>query len=54
MLTVVECNLKASFRIATTLRCWGGHYSFPWIAPLTLDLYLIMPSVKQGGIRCHI
>ena len=25
---------KAPFSIATTARCRGGHYSFPWIAPL--------------------
>ena len=29
----------------------GGHYSFPWIAPLTLDTYLLLLSVKQGGIK---
>ena len=29
---VVEGNQKASFSIATTLRCRGGRYSFPWIA----------------------
>ena len=28
-----------------------GHYSFPWIAPLTLDPYLIMQSVKQRSIN---
>ena len=27
-------NLKVPFSIATTLRCRGGRYSFPWIAPL--------------------
>ena len=25
---------KAPFLIDTTPRCWGGHYTFPWIAPL--------------------
>ena len=30
--TVVEGNQKASFSIATTPRCRGGFYSFPWIA----------------------
>ena len=29
------------------------HYSFPWIVPLTLDPYLIMLGVKQGGIKYH-
>ena len=31
--TVVEGNQKAPFSIATTPRCRGGCYSFPWIAP---------------------
>ena len=31
---VVEGDLKAPFSVATTLKCRGGHYSFPWIAPL--------------------
>ena len=34
MVTIVEGDLKAPFSIATTPRCRGGHYSFPWIAPL--------------------
>ena len=53
MTTVVEGDLKASFSIATTLRCRGVCNSFTWIAPLTLDPYLIMLSVKQGGIKYH-
>ena len=32
--TVVDGDQKAPFSIATTSRCRGGHYSFPWIAPL--------------------
>ena len=32
--TVVEGDQKAPFSIATALRCVGGRYSFPWIAPL--------------------
>ena len=32
--TIVEGDLKAPFSIATTPRCSGGRYSFPWIAPL--------------------
>ena len=52
-LTVVEGHPKASYSIVTTLRCRGGCYSFPWIASLTLDPYLIMLSVKQGGIKYH-
>ena len=34
--TVVESDQKALFSIATTLKCRGGHYSFPWIASLYL------------------
>ena len=34
LVTVVEGDQKAPFSIATTLRCRGGRYSFPWIAPL--------------------
>ena len=32
--TIVEGNQKAPFSTATTPRCRGGRYSFPWIAPL--------------------
>ena len=32
--TVFKGNQKAPFSMATALRCRGGHYSFPWIAPL--------------------
>ena len=32
--TVVKSDPKAPFSIATTQRCKGGRYSFPWIAPL--------------------
>ena len=34
MATVVGGDEKASFSIATTLTCRGGHDYFPWIAPL--------------------
>ena len=50
---LVEGDLKANFSITTTLICRGGCYSFPWIAPLHLDMYLIMLSDKQGGIKYH-
>ena len=39
--------------IAFPPTCMGGRYSFPWYTPLTLDPYLIMPRVKQGGIEYH-
>ena len=32
--TLVKCDLKAPFSIATTLRCRGGRHFIPWIAPL--------------------
>ena len=32
--TLVEDDQKTPFSIATTPRCRGGHFSFPWIAPL--------------------
>ena len=32
--TVVEGDQKAPFSIATTSRCRGGRYSFPWIATI--------------------
>ena len=31
---IVEDDPKDHFSIAGTLKCWGGRYSFPWIAPL--------------------
>ena len=52
-MTLVEGNPKAPFSIATTSMCRGGRYSFPWIAPLNLDPYLLMLSVKQGSIKYH-
>ena len=41
------------FSIVTTQRCGGGCYAFLWFAPLTLDIYLSMLSVKQEGIKLH-
>ena len=45
---IVEADPKASFSIATTPRYWRDCHSFLWIAPLTIEPYLIMLSVKQG------
>ena len=53
MATIVEGNPKAPFSIATTPRCRGGRYSFPGLLYFTLDPYLIMLSVEQGGIKYH-
>ena len=51
--TVVESDPKAPFSIAIALRCRIECISFPWIAPLTLDPYLIMLSFKQWDIKYH-
>ena len=51
--TMVDSHPNSPCSIATKPRCKGGHYYWPWITPLTLDLYLIMLSVKQGGIKHH-
>ena len=51
--TIVEGDPKAPFSIATTPRCRGGRYSFTQLLHFTLDSYLIMLSVKQGGIKYH-
>ena len=53
LMTVVEGDPKATFLIATTPRCRGGYYSFPRIDPFYPCWYLIMLSVKQGGIKYH-
>ena len=50
--TVVEGYPKASFSIVTT-RCKSEHYSFLWIALLTLDPDHIILNVKREGIKYH-
>ena len=52
-LTIVNGDPTTLFSIITTPMCWEAHYSFPWIALLTLDPYLMMLSVKQVGIKYH-
>ena len=49
MVTVVEGNPKASFSIATTPGCTPSTR----LLHFTLDTYLIMLNVKQGGIKYH-
>ena len=51
--TLIESDPKAPFSIATTMKCRGGHYSFPGLLHFTFDPYLIILSVKQGGIKYH-
>ena len=53
LVTIVEDDPKAPFSIATTPRCRGGRHSFPGLLQFTLDPYLIMLSVEQGGIKYH-
>ena len=50
---LVKDDSKAPFSIAITSRYRRVRYTFPWIAAITLDLYLIMLSVKQGGIKYY-
>ena len=49
--TIVEGDQKAPFSIAITPR--GGAIPFPGLLHFTLDLYLIMLSVKQRGMKYH-
>ena len=50
--TIVEGNTRAPFSLLTTPRCKGGHI-FRELLHFILDLYLIMLSVQQGGIKYH-
>ena len=50
---VVEGDLKAPFSITTTPICRGGATPFPGLLHFTLDTYLLLLSVKQGGIKYH-
>ena len=52
-MTVVEGDQKAPFSIATTPKCKRGRNFFHWIVHFTLGTYLILLSVKQGGIKNH-
>ena len=44
---------KATFSLAITPRCWEGATPFSGLFHFTLELDLIMLSVKQGGIEYH-
>ena len=46
-----KIDVKTLFSIAITLTCRGGRYSFPCIAPFTIDLYFVRLNLKQGGIK---
>ena len=52
-MTIVEGDPKAPFSIATTPRCRGGRYSFPWIAPLypwSLPYNAVLSKVASSTI----
>ena len=53
MATIVKGDHNARFSIATTLRRWGGRYSFPGLLHCTPNTYLILLCVKQEGIKYH-
>ena len=48
-----RCRGRPKNFLFNTPRCRRGHYSFSCFTPPTFDLYLIMLSVKQGGIKYH-
>ena len=52
--TIVEGDPKAPFSITTTQGVREGATPFPGLTHFTLDPYLIMLSVNQGGIRYHL
>ena len=49
LLTVVEVDQKAPFSIVIG----EGVTPFPGLLHFTLDTYLVLLSVKQGGIKYH-
>ena len=51
--TVIEGDPKAPFSIVTTPGCSGGATPFPGLLHVTVDTYLILLGVKQGGINYH-
>ena len=53
LVTLVEGDQKAHFSKATTLKCRVGTTPFPGLHHFTLDMYLILLSAKQGGIKYH-
>ena len=53
LVTIVKGDQKAPFSIATTPRWGEGATPFSGFLNFTLDTYLILLSVKQGGIKYH-
>ena len=50
---LVKADLKALFSIATTPGVGEDATQFPGLFHFTLDMCLIMLSVKKGGIKYH-
>ena len=53
MATIVEGDPKASFSVASTPWHREGATPFLELLHFTLDMYLILLSVQQGGIKYH-
>ena len=51
--SVVEGDQKAPFSIAIHRDVEEAATSFPGLLHFTLDMYLILLSIKQGGIKYH-
>ena len=51
--TVVEGDLKAPFQLLLHRGVGEGTTPFPELLHFTLGTYLILLSVKQGGIKYH-
>ena len=54
MATLVEGDPKTLFSIANTQKWREGAAPFPRLLHFTLHTYLIVLSVKQGGIIYHL
>ena len=52
-MSLAEGHPNSPFLIATTPRFREGDTPFPGLLHFTLDPYLILLSVKQGGIKYH-
>ena len=54
MTTIVEGDQKAPFSMATTLRCRGGRYSFPWIIYIYIYVYIYIVLDKYIYIYIYM
>ena len=53
-MTVVKGNLKAPFQDILHQDVEEGTTPFPGLLHFTLDKYLTMMNIKQGGIKYHL